>query len=118
MTTPTHTPRAGVRPVGPLLRTGLPAVLLAGVATTTLAAAGRAVGISPDVAGEPIPVPGFGVLTVAFGLVGVLLAVALSRWSRHPRRAFVTAARASSAGDHLVGNVTDENVGHLGISHR
>jgi hypothetical protein len=88
--TATHTPRAGVRPGAPLLRAGLPAVLLAGVATTTLAAAGRATGISLDVAGEPIPVLGFGVLTVAFGLVGVLLAVALSQWWRPPRRAFVT----------------------------
>jgi hypothetical protein len=90
MTTTTPTPRADVRPGAPLLRAGLPAVLLAGAATTTLAAAGRAAGISLDVAGEPIPVLGFGVLTVAFGLVGVLLAVAQSRWSRQPRRAFVT----------------------------
>jgi hypothetical protein len=82
--------RASGRRVAPLLRRGLPAVLLAGVATTTLAAAGRAAGISLAVAGEPIPVPGFGVLTVAFGLVGVLLAVALSRWSGQPRRDFVT----------------------------
>lgn len=94
MTATNPTPRAGVRPGAPLLRAGLPAVLLAGVATTTLAAAGAAAGISLDVAGEPIPVLGFGVLTVAFGLVGVLLAVALSRWSRQPRRAFVTTTAA------------------------
>jgi hypothetical protein len=90
MTTTTPTPHAGIRPSAPLLRAGLPAVLLAGVATTTLAAAGRAAGISLDMAGEPVPLLGFGVLTVAFGLVGVLLAVALSRWWRQPRRAFVT----------------------------
>ena len=83
------TPRADARPVAPLLRAGLAAVLLAGVATTTLAAAGGAAGISLDMAGQPIPVLGFGVLTVVFGLVGMLLAVALSRWSRQPRRAFV-----------------------------
>jgi len=89
MTTITSADRARVRGSAPLLRTGLPAVALAGVATTTVAAAGRAAGISLDMAGEPIPVLGFGVLTVVFGLVGVALALALSRWSRQPRRTFV-----------------------------
>jgi peptidoglycan/LPS O-acetylase OafA/YrhL len=82
--------RARVRRAAPVLRTGVPVVLLAGVATTAVAAAGRAVGISLAMAGEPIPVLGFGTLTVVFGLVGVLLALAVSRWSRHPRRTFVT----------------------------
>jgi len=72
-----------------LLRTGLPVVALGGVATTALAAAAQAVGVSLDMAGAPIPVLGFGVLTVVFGLVGVLLALALSRWARQPRRTFV-----------------------------
>jgi len=93
MTTITSADPARVRGSAPLLRTGLPAVALAGVATTTVAAAGRAAGISLDMAGEPIPVLGFGVLTVVFGLIGVALALALalalSRWSRHPRRTFV-----------------------------
>ena len=71
MTTITSADPARVRGSAPLLRTGLPAVALAGVATTTVAAAGRAAGISLDMAGEPIPVLGFGVLTVVFGLVGV-----------------------------------------------
>jgi hypothetical protein len=91
MTTITSADPARVRGSAPLLRTGLPAVALAGVATTTVAAAGRAAGISLDMAGEPIPVLGFGVLTVVFGLIGVALALALalSRWSRQPRRTFV-----------------------------
>lgn len=76
MTATDPTPGARVRPVAPLLHAGLPAVLPAGVATTALAAAGRAAGISLDMAGEPIPVLGSSVPTVAFGLVGVLLAVA------------------------------------------
>ncbi len=93
-TTPTTTRTTAVptgtrAPWAPLLRAGLPAVLLAAVATSGTAAAGRAAGTSLDVAGEPIPVLGFGVLTVVFGLVGVLLAVALSRWSSRPRRAFL-----------------------------
>ena len=73
----------------PLLGTGLLVVALAGVVTTTIAAVGRAAGISLDMAGEPIPVPAFGMLTVVFGLVGVLLALALSRRARQPRRTFV-----------------------------
>ena len=89
MTTITSPGRAGVRGSTPLVRTGLPAVALAGVATTTVAAAGRVAGVSLDMADEPIPVLGFGVLTVVFGLVGVLLALALSRWARRPRRTFV-----------------------------
>jgi hypothetical protein len=86
-----------VRPAAPLLRAGLPAVLLAAVATTALAAAGNAAGISLDVAGEPIPVPAFGFLTVVFGLVGVLLAVGMSKWSRRPRRTFVITTAALTA---------------------
>ena len=92
MTTTTATPVTAApvgAPVAPLLRSGLPAVLLAAVATTALAAAGRAAGTSLDMAGEPIPVLGFGVLTVVFGLVGVLLAVVLSRRSSRPRRTFL-----------------------------
>ena len=84
------TQRARARRGAPVLRAGLLVVLLASAATTALAAAGRAVGISLDVAGVPIPVLGFGTLTVVFGLVGILIALALSRWSRHPRRTFVT----------------------------
>ena len=87
--TTTTTAHVGARP-GVVLRTGLIAVLLAAVATTALAAAGRAAGVSLDMAGEPIPALGFGVLTLACGLVGVLLALALARWSRQPRCAFVT----------------------------
>lgn len=81
----------------PLLKAGIPAVLLAGVATTTIAAVGRAAGISLNIAAEPIPVAGFGFLTVVFGLVGVVLAVALSRWARRPRRTFLRATAALTA---------------------
>lgn len=73
-----------------LLRAGLLSVLLAAVATTAIAAAGQAAGISLDMSGQPIPPLGFGSLTLLFGLVGVALALALRRWSGRPRRAFVT----------------------------
>lgn len=81
----------------PLLRAGLPAVLLAAVTTTTIAAVGHAVGVSLDVAEEPIPTLGFGVLTLVFGLVGVLIAVVMSHRSRQPRRTFVTTTTVLTA---------------------
>jgi hypothetical protein len=72
-----------------LVVTGVAAAAVAGAATTAVAAAGRAAGISLDVQGAPIPLSGFAVLTVAFSLVGLVIAVALAKWARHPRRVFV-----------------------------
>lgn len=72
-------------------------MLLAAVATTTLATLGRAAGTSLDVGGQPIPVLGFGVLTTVFGLVGVLLAGALARWAPQPRRAFLATTAVLTA---------------------
>jgi len=74
---------------GPLVGAGLVAAVLASVATMLVAAAGRAAGISLDIGGAPIPVLGFAVLTSFFSLVGLALAVVLSRTARHPRRTFV-----------------------------
>ena len=47
------------------------------------------VGISLDIGGAPIPVLGFGTLTAFFSLVGVVMAVAMARFARHPRSTFV-----------------------------
>jgi len=85
-TAPRPTPAA---PIRPLVGTGLAAAAVAGLATTAVAAAGNAAGIGLEVGGAAIPVPGFAVLTVIFSLVGLVLAAALSRTVRHPRRAFV-----------------------------
>jgi hypothetical protein len=75
--------------LGALIGTGVAAAAAASVATMSVAAAGHAAGISLDVSGAPIPVGGFGTLTAVFSLVGVVLAVVLSRKARHPRRAFL-----------------------------
>ena len=75
--------------IGSLVGTGLAATALASVATPVVAAAGLAAGISLDIAGVPIPVPGFATLTAVFSLVGVVLAVVLSRTVRRPRTVFV-----------------------------
>ena len=72
-----------------LIGAGVAAAAAAGVATMIVAAAGHAAGVSLEVGGAPIPVAGFGMLTVVFSLVGVILAVVLARTVRHPRRAFV-----------------------------
>ena len=74
---------------GSLILTGLVATAAASVATPVVAAAGHAAGISLEIGGAPIPVLGFGTLTAFFSLVGVVLAVVLSRLARHPRSAFI-----------------------------
>src|SRR6185503_19634250 len=65
---------------------------LAAVAVTTLAAAlAGAAGVDfeiPD-GGETIPLPGFAVVTGLFSAVGVVIAVALRRWSARPAGRFV-----------------------------
>jgi len=85
--TATTTPRATT--TTSLLLNGVVATALASVATPIVAAAGNAAGISLNVGGAPIPVPGFATLTAVFSLVGVVLAVVLSRFARHPRLTFV-----------------------------
>ena len=68
---------------------------VAAMATTTLAAAlARAVGVDfemPD-GGETIPLSGFTVVTGFFSVVGVVIGVALLRWSSRPARRFVQTA--------------------------
>ena len=80
-----------------LVRSGLLAAAVASLATTAVAATGNAAGISLDVAGEPIPVAGFAVLTAVFSLVGVLLAVVLAARARQPRRTFLVTTAALTA---------------------
>ncbi|MEV6596219.1 DUF6069 family protein [Actinoplanes sp. NPDC051346] len=72
-----------------LIGTGVAATAAAGAATMAVAAVGRAAGVSLDVSGAPIPIPGFAVMTALCSLVGLILAAVLSRTVRHPRRAFV-----------------------------
>ena len=89
MTTTANTTRAATSTIGALLRAGVAAAAAASAATMTVAAVGHAAGISLDVSGAPIPVPGFGVLTGLFSSVGLILAVVLSYKARNPRRGFV-----------------------------
>lgn len=61
------------------------------MATTLVAALARAVGVDfeiPD-GGETIPLPGIAVVTGVFSVVGVVIAVALLRWSARPAQRFL-----------------------------
>lgn len=74
-----------------LLITGLLAVVAAMIATTLAAAIAKALGVDFQLpnAAEPIPLAGFAVVTGLFCLLGVLLAVALLRWTANPARRFL-----------------------------
>jgi hypothetical protein len=85
-TRPTATRPAAI---GSLLGHGVLATAIACAATPLVAAAGHAVGVSLDVGGAPIPVLGFGTLTAFFSLIGVVLAVVMSRVARHRHSTFV-----------------------------
>ncbi|PWR10156.1 hypothetical protein DKT68_09755 [Micromonospora acroterricola] len=89
MTTTVNATHATTSTFGALTRAGVIATVAASGATMAVAAAGHAAGISLDMGGAPIPVTGFGVLTAAFSLIGVVIAALLSRFARRPRRAFV-----------------------------
>jgi hypothetical protein len=74
--------------------TGFIAALAAMVATTLAAALARAVGVDFEVpdGGETIPLSGFAVVTGFFSVVGIVIAVALLRWSARPAERFVWTA--------------------------
>ncbi|MET9880614.1 DUF6069 family protein [Actinacidiphila glaucinigra] len=82
-----------------LAGTGFIAVLAAMVATTLAAALAHGVGVDFEVpdGGETIPLPGFAVVTGFFSVVGIVIAVALLRWSDHPARRFVWTAVSLTA---------------------
>lgn len=68
---------------------GAIAVAVAAVATTVLAAVGRALGAPIAVDGEAISLVAFPTFTVIAGAAGIALAAALNRWTRRPRRTFM-----------------------------
>ncbi|GAA2191586.1 DUF6069 family protein [Micromonospora lupini] len=82
-----------------LAGTGVLATLAAMVVTTVAAALARAVGVDFEVpaGGEAIPLPGFAVVTGFFSVVGVVIAVALLRWSPRPAERFLWTAVSLTA---------------------
>ncbi|WP_444951362.1 DUF6069 family protein [Micromonospora ureilytica] len=89
MTATANTTRATTSTVGALIRAGAVATVAASAATMAVAAVGQLAGVSLDVGGAPIPVTGFGALTAAFSLIGLIIAALLARFARRPRRTFV-----------------------------
>ncbi|SNT62540.1 hypothetical protein SAMN05421812_114111 [Asanoa hainanensis] len=82
-----------------MIRVGVVAALGAVLAVTLAAALARAVGVDfeiPD-GGETIPLAGFAVVTGFCSLVGVVLAVALLRWSARPTERFLWTAVSLTA---------------------
>jgi hypothetical protein len=79
--------------------TGFIAALAAMVATTLAAALAQAVGVVFEVpdGGETIPLSGFAVVTGFFSVVGIVIAVALLRWSARPAERFVWTAVSLTA---------------------
>lgn len=79
--------------------TGFIATLVAMAATTLAAALAQAVGVDFAVSdgGETIPLSGFTVVTGIFSVVGIIIAVALCRWSARPAERFVWTAVSLTA---------------------
>ena len=79
--------------------TGFMATLAAMVATTLAAALAQAAGVDFEVpdGGETIPLSGFAVVTGFFSVVGIVIAVALLRWSARPAERFVWTAGSLTA---------------------
>ena len=82
-----------------LAGTGFLATLAAMVATTLAAALAQAVGVDFEVpdGSETIPLSGFAVVTGFCSVVGIVIAVALLRWSARPAERFVWTAVSLTA---------------------
>jgi hypothetical protein len=82
-----------------LAGTGFVATLAAMAATTLAAALAQAVGVDFEVpdGGQAIPLPGIAVVTGFFSVVGIVIAVALLRWSARPAKRFVWTAVSLTA---------------------
>jgi hypothetical protein len=100
---------------GSLVKAGLAATVVASAATTVVAAVGNAVGISLDIAGEPIPVLGFATLTAFFSLIGLVLAVVLARFARSPRQAFVRTTQVLTALSLVPDAIADADVSTIAL---
>ncbi|MEU8379525.1 DUF6069 family protein [Streptosporangium sp. NPDC048865] len=104
-----------------LVGTGLAATLAATAATTLAAALARAAGVGFEIpeSGETIPLAGFAVVTGLFSVVGLVIAVALLRWSARPAGRFVWTAVSLTAVSllppFLVGADTATTVALLGL---
>ncbi len=81
-----------------MLRVGALAGVAAAVATELVAAVARASDVSMEAGGfgadtsEPIPVFGFAFSTLLWTAVGIVMAVAMTRWAKRPAHTFTVTA--------------------------
>ncbi|MDI2125223.1 DUF6069 family protein [Yinghuangia seranimata] len=99
---PTVPARTAV-PVKTLLRTSATALVLGAAAAEAVSLTARAFDVPlrssgfGDGAAETIPVGGFALATLMYGLIGVALAFALRRWAKTPARTFTRVCVALTA---------------------
>lgn len=107
--TATTTVHTDTRPA--LWRPALASGLAAAAATTAMAAALGAVGVSFEIDGEPIPLLGFANLTLMCVAAGFFLAVALRRFARNPRRTFARSTVALTVASLIPDVIATASVG-------
>jgi peptidoglycan/LPS O-acetylase OafA/YrhL len=71
-----------------LWKTGAAAGLSAAVATSAVAAAAHAFGVSLEIGGKAIPLLGFAQLTLVATIIGTVIAVVMSHRAHRPARTF------------------------------
>src|SRR4051812_30098838 len=81
----------------PLWKAALAAAAVAGVATTLVAAAARAIDVPVAVGGEQIPLAGFAQITVFWVVVGALIGRVLRPRVANPRATFLRVTVALTA---------------------
>lgn len=125
--TATAVPTRSQPVVRPVWRAGAVAGIAAAMATTLVAAAARAAGVSLKVApqgggaAQAIPSMGFATVTLAGAAVATVLAVVLARWARRPGPTFVAVTTvltlASFAAPAMAGHATVATKLVLDLSH-
>lgn len=98
-TTQASSPVTVTAPQRGLLLSGLAVAVAGALGATLVGALLMAIGVDFELpeGGESIPLTGFTVITFMFSVIGVALAAAMRRWSRHPRTTFVRVTVALTA---------------------
>ncbi len=98
-TTQASSPVTVTAPQRGLLLSGLAVAVTGALGATLVGALLMAIGVDFELphGGESVPLTGFTFVTVIFSIVGIGIAAALRRWSRHPRTTFVRVTVALTA---------------------
>jgi len=90
-TTQASSPVTVTAPQRGLVLSGLAVAVAGALGATLVGALLMAIGVDFELphGGESIPLTGFTFVTLIFSIVGIGIAAALRRWSRHPRTTFV-----------------------------